>query len=153
VQIGAQTATGLHIQAPVDGFVAHPHQLVIAVVASQHISDQLGAPPIVHPILDRRTQRMAAQLEYLGPARFLGRKGVGHQSVIVPTGKTVTLILPPDHRAIPPDAVRDLGEAEARVAATHDLHAFFKTDPMSPTSWPRQIPSTGQPAHTVSTAA
>ena len=42
VQIGAQAAPGLHIKAPVDGLVAHLHQLVTGIVLGQHLRDEFG---------------------------------------------------------------------------------------------------------------
>jgi hypothetical protein len=149
VQIGAQTATGLHIQTLVDGFVAHLHQLVIGMIAGQHLGNESGAPPVIHPRFNRRAQPMIAEFEGLGTAGLSGREHISHQGVIVAVGKTIAVILAPDHRAVTPDPVADLGETQTPVAATHDLHAFLETDPMPAPAEPSEISRACQPAQTV----
>jgi hypothetical protein len=71
---------------------------------------------------------------------------VSHQRVIVPIGKTVAPVFAPDHRAVAVDAAGDFGEAQPSVEAPHDLHALFKTHPMSRSAGPVRIMGRGQPA-------
>jgi hypothetical protein len=66
MQVSAQTATRLHVQTGVNSFVAHPGQLVIGVIAGQHISDQLGAPALIHPRFNAGAQGIVFELETLG---------------------------------------------------------------------------------------
>ena len=131
VQIGAQAAPGLHIKAPVDGLVAHLHQLVTGIVLGQHLRDEFGTPSVVHPFTDTGALRVVDEFELFGPHRFLARPRVCHQGVVVAIRVAVTGDLAPDHRPIAPDLGADFGVAEVGIEAAHDLHAFCATEPVS----------------------
>ena len=120
--------------------MAHPGQLVIGVIAGQHLGDEFRAPPIVHPVLDRRTQRIVDELERLGSAGFFTCPGMGHQGVIVAISITVALMLAVDHRSITPDPLADLCVAQLVVEATHNLHALPGTEPVPTPAGQRHVP-------------
>jgi hypothetical protein len=146
VQIGAQTATGLHIQALVDGFVAHLHQLVIGVIPGQYLRDQLRAPPVIHPVFDSPTPRVVDELKHLGPASFPRCAGMRHPGVIIPVGVAVALNLAIHDGAVTSNLGADLGTTQTSVSAPHDRDAFIQIDPMTAPTRRRQHTGVGQPA-------
>lgn len=146
MQIGAPTATCLHVQALIDGFVAHLHQLVIAMIAGQHLGDESGAPPVIHPRFNRRAQPMIAELERFGPRGLLRCTRVSQSGVIVPIGQAISLNLAPDHRAVASDPPRNLSTRQAGITAPHDLKTLTEAEPMTHPARRAQITRMSQPA-------
>ena len=80
---------------------------------------------MVHPGLDGLAQWNVLQLERLWPAGLFGCTSMGYQRVIVPVGKTIAAIFTPDHRAVTPDLVGNLGMTQAGMQTPVDLDTLL----------------------------
>ncbi|BBZ66859.1 hypothetical protein MINS_22880 [Mycolicibacterium insubricum] len=139
VQISAQLAPSLHVEALVDRFVAHLRQLVIRVVAGQHIGDQLRTPPVVHPVFDLGAQCAVLKLEFLGPLGFQGSTRMCHPSVVIAVGVAVALYLAPHDATVTADLLSNLLIRLPSVAAAHDRDALIEAESMPIPTWPVRI--------------
>jgi hypothetical protein len=148
VQIGAQVATGLDVEALVDGFVAHPCQPVIGVIAGQNLGDQLRAPPIVHPRFDPGAQSGVGELELLRPLGLSGGTGMRHPGVVIAVGIAIAFDFAADDRPITTEPPGDLGPALAPIKTPHDLHPLVITDPVTSTTATIKITGLGQTSTT-----
>jgi len=119
--------------------VAHPCQPVIAVITRQHLGDQLGAPPIVHPPFDGGAQPRVVERELLGPLGLLRGAGMSHPGVIIAISIAVALYFSPDRDAVSSDLIANCGVTQTGVEAPHDRDAFIEAEPMAPAAKPIRI--------------
>lgn len=117
-ELAAQVAAALHVQALVDGLVAHPHRLVVRELQAQPASDLARRPPLLEPRLDALEERPRCEL-----GRF-GGDGLGHAPLVrlhgPVAGAAVRRHLAAYRRGRPADPGRDRDREAARPRRPYD---------------------------------